>query len=406
MLVRTWTSTGSFVRQLTEPVRPPNEPYTPSTMIQSFLKRHRKFRFFSNQAKVGGFTLIELLVAMVIASLISMGLLFMVVQLIQTNLREAARSDTQRDLQAAIDYIARDVREAVYVYDASCLVDRPTTTHPTTGISPSSCPGLRNYLPDSIMNTSSNVPVLAFWRLSPLPNTVLAACASAATAYTTSPSSLPTAIQGVPCLTGQMYSLVVYSLDNAARVGSRGRARITRYELPQYTNGSVRPPQPSGITPAPDLTPGWADPTGNATDNNPTSFISWPVSAQMLNGTLTAPSSKPTGNSLVLTDFVDWNGLYNRSGGSVTLGQAPNRSGESLILTPADGTPTPPPRGFYVYVRGAQNGGSLNQQVVIRIQGDAAGRPGIPNIAPLTQPVVPIALEATVVTRGVTNKTQ
>ncbi len=396
-------------------------------MIQSFLKRHRKFRFLPNRAKASGFTLVELLVAMVVASLISMGLLFLVVQLVQTNLREAARSDTQRDLQAALDYIARDVREAVYVYDASCLLTQPITNSPSYP-NASSCPGLRNYLPTTISGTSGfgatdsngnlvNVPVLAFWRLKPLPSTLQSACTNAASAYSTTPPSLPAGVQGVPCLTGQMYSLVVYSLNNSPGAVAKGRARIMRYELPQFTNQSVQ----SGQAPAsPTATPGWTDPTGNAPgDGNPTSFVTWPVSSQMLTGTLTVPASRlsdinPLPN-LPLTDFVDWYGTYNynASGVPVSIGQPPDRStgsnttNENLILTPANGSPaaTSPPRGFYVYVKGAGDGGSFNQQVVIRIQGDAVGRPGVPNIAPLTQPVVPISLETTVLTRGVTNKT-
>ncbi|MER3433465.1 MAG: hypothetical protein C4288_08545 [Leptolyngbya sp. ERB_1_1] len=389
-------------------------------MIQPFLKRHRKLRFCSNQAKASGFTLVELLVAMIVASLISAGLLFMVVQLVQTNLREAARSDTQRDLQAALDYIARDVREAVYVYDASCLLDRPTSANATTSINALSCPGLRNYLPTRITGSSgfgytdsngTNIPVLAFWRLNPLPPSVNTLCQNFATSYSQR-NSRPPEVQGVACLAGQMYSLVVYSLNNSkGGAVTKGRARIMRYELPQFTSQTVLSP---GTAPTP--IPGWVDPRGKASDGNNTSFLTWPVSQAMLNNTSTlpVPNPRPSDSNVSnqpLTDFVDWNGLYNLSSNPVTVGQATNRSSgsgsttENLILTPADGTSGSPPRGFHVYVRGAQSGGSLNQQVVIRIQGDAAGRPGVPDLTP-NRPVVPISLETTVLTRGVTNKTQ
>jgi prepilin-type N-terminal cleavage/methylation domain-containing protein len=62
-----------------------------------------------------GFTLIELLVALIVGSIITTLVLGFTVQLMSNNQREASRSDTQREVQAAIDYINRDVREAVYV---------------------------------------------------------------------------------------------------------------------------------------------------------------------------------------------------------------------------------------------------------------------------------------------------
>lgn len=366
-------------------------------MVKSLLKRYSKLRSSSN---ANGFTLLELLVAMIVGGLISAGLLFIVVQLIQANLREAARSDTQRDLQAAIDYIARDVREAVYVYDGDCLLDRPAAPNNTR------CPGLRNYLPESITGTSgagftsgstlTNVPVLAFWRIDPLPDTLRQLCFNNRNAYT-QPPPLPIAISGVPCLSGRMYTLVVYSLNRQRGAISQGRARIMRYELPQFTSGSVS----TGTTPtAPTVTRGWVDPKGRTSTGKETGFLAWPVDRASLTATAldslqgVANRSEIAGITNALTDFVDWTGLYDGQPSSLEAG---------LVLTPASASN--PPRGFYVYVRGAEREGDLNQEVVIRIQGDAAGRPGIPDLTP-NRPRVPISLETRVLTRGVTNKTQ
>ncbi|MBD1842327.1 prepilin-type N-terminal cleavage/methylation domain-containing protein [Cyanobacteria bacterium FACHB-63] len=370
-------------------------------MIKSFLKRYQKHHL---RSQAGGFTLLELLVAMIVGSLISAGLLFIVVQLIETNLRESARSDTQRDLQAAIDYIARDVREAVFVYDAECLLDRPASPNNTR------CPGLRSYLPETIAGTSgfgttNNVPVLAFWRVDPLPDELKADCTRNSAAYS-STSALPAAIQNVPCLSERMYTLVVYSL-NRETTGSvnRGRARIVRYHLPQFTGSSVR------TTGSPEQITGWVNPRGR-TAGKETSFLAWPVERASLTQTalISLQSSRPVRNNtntLPLTDFVDWLGLYNSSDSS-GRGRAPDRSAEGLILTPRSGASAAadPPRGFYVYVRGGDREGDLNQEVIIRIQGDAAGRPGVPDIGAANRPRVPIALETRVLTRGVTNKTQ
>lgn len=364
-------------------------------MLKSFLKRHRKRH---PRSKAGGFTLLELLVAMLVGSIISAGLLFIVVQLVETNLRESARSDTQRDLQAAIDYIARDVREAVFVYDAECLLDRPAPASPYR----TRCPGLRNYLPEEITGTSGfgatdNVPVLAFWRVDPLPDTIQTLCSRNSAAYS-SAAPLPAAIKNVPCLANQMYTLVVYSLnrDREDRTVKQGRARIMRYALPQFTSSvgtAVR---------------GWVNPRGKM-NGRETSFLAWPVVQTSLTGSAldSLQTTRPSNNSLPLTDYVDWFGLYEPSG----RGRAPDPEEPdedlALILTPRNGASaaTDPPRGFYVYVRGGNREGDLNQEVVIRIQGDAAGRPGVPELNP-NRPRVPISLETRVLTRGVTNKTQ
>lgn len=329
-------------------------------MARLLLKRRR---LPLSAAKTAGFTLLELLVALAVGAMVTGGLLFMVVQLMQSNLREAARSDTQRDLQMAIDYIARDVREAVYVYDGACL-DKPTD--PTL-----QCPGLKTYLPSRVgddRTTTQNEPVLAFWRVDPLPKILLDRCQSNAGAYSNpsvkSSADLPEAIRGVPCLSQRMYTLVVYSLnwDRSERQGV-GRARITRYELPQFLlNGNSN------------IDGGWVDPTGKDKDGKETNFSVWPLDKATLTDTkVSLQKARPTGNNVTLVDYVDRFGLYNQSGTTWNRGRAPALSG--YVLTPRDGSgdaTTDPPRGFYVYVKGASDGGIRNQEVVIRIQGDAA----------------------------------
>lgn len=358
-----------------------------SKMFRLFFKQRLQLDFALRKSRIAGFTLIELLVAMLIGGMISSALLFLVVQLLQTNLREAARSDTQRDLQGAIDYITRDLREAVYVYDGRCLDDPTNTTE---------CPGLKNYLPARISRATDNVPVLAFWRVDPIPPGLETACEDNANAFST--STLPLAIQGVPCLAGRMYTLVVYSLNWSSGTSWRGRARIARYELPQFPYGARTP----------NISNGWADPTSSETD-----FMRWPLDKARFTAGERVPikpinPSDGTGgtDNRVLVDFVDK--------------QGPGHT-EPCVTTPQDPTPssTPEPpkyeltpkapkdnaRGFYVCVRGAANGAMLNQEVLVRIHGDAAGRPGIP-LGDLTKPQVPIALETRVLTRGVVNKTQ
>ena len=105
-----------------------------------------------------GFTLIELLVAMIIGSLIVVALLTLVVQLTETNQKDAARTQVQQDMQAAMDYVAQDLRSAVFVYNGECLEGK------NDPVFAKSCPGIINHIPATINAKPNKVAVLAFWR--------------------------------------------------------------------------------------------------------------------------------------------------------------------------------------------------------------------------------------------------
>ncbi|MGQ9865209.1 MAG: prepilin-type N-terminal cleavage/methylation domain-containing protein [Pseudanabaenaceae cyanobacterium] len=113
-----------------------------------------------------GFTLIEVLVALLIGSLIISSLLFVLVRFLDASRREEAKVATQEELQAALDFIADDLQEAVYIYNADGI-ERDSTQNP---------PGIRDQLPHV---TNSNdlcpgptaspadrrcIPVLVFWK--------------------------------------------------------------------------------------------------------------------------------------------------------------------------------------------------------------------------------------------------
>jgi type II secretory pathway component PulJ len=74
----------------------------------------------SRQQPPTGFTLIELLVAMVLAILVVMPLLGFIINILDNDRREQARQH-QQEIQAAVDYIAQDLEQAVYIYDADGL---------------------------------------------------------------------------------------------------------------------------------------------------------------------------------------------------------------------------------------------------------------------------------------------
>ena len=190
-------------------------------MTKSLFSRFKKTFLKSQRHSTQGFTLLELLVVTAIAGGIVSGLTFIVVQMMTSDQREASRSETQREMQMALDYISAELREAVYVYPGTYLENSLSSLNTTAK-------PFADYLPASVSNGA--VPVLAFWKQQPFPDKIKRDCA-ASTAATNPP--------GIACLNGQSYALVVYSLakrpDNSRQSG-QGEARITRYVLSQFNS--------------------------------------------------------------------------------------------------------------------------------------------------------------------------
>ena len=332
-----------------------------------------------------GFTLLELLVALIIGSIITFLMLFTVIELLKTNQREAARSDTQRDMQAALDYITRDLREAVYVYDADCF-----TGDGTTGTSGDKCPGLMQpgILPTSWSASQTNsTPVLAFWRIDELPQALKDRCVTNIAAFgddTTSAAAqaAQTAVAGVACISKRTYSLVIYSLQKNDPTDTiwKGKAKLTRYELPQF------PANQSGGTVT--RTIGWGNPVQEGGG-----FRLWPFYQATLDsrtppaGAVTTAAASPT----VLVDFINYGDLLPSSPPDVGC----PKSSSSF---PYKRSTTDARFGFYVCVNGA-NASNQNQEVAVYLQGNAVGKPGIPSNANVIIP-----LETRVMTRGALQK--
>jgi prepilin-type N-terminal cleavage/methylation domain-containing protein len=213
--------------------------FSPRLLTRWLLQRSR--------ANHHGFTLTELLVAIVVGSVIIGSLLYLVVELLGVNVREEKLTQAQQDTKRALDYISRDVREAVYVYSTpSTVVDQLTAA-------------------DKPANAT---PVLAFWRLKPIDVSLLTNC-------TGTNKDTCDALK----VRQNVYDLVVYfHRDNSDSDIWSGPNRIIRYELTNYSNLS-------NLT----VAGGYSDPT------NPTnSFADW---------------KKGTGSTKgrfdVLADFID-----------------------------------------------------------------------------------------------------
>ncbi len=295
--------------------------------MRGWLKRRRS----PSAASTAGFTLTELLIVAIISSIIVSGLMYLVVELLSVDQREASRSETQREMQQALDYISAELREAVFVYRGRCLgagiAADPSAVPPEPG-----CPGLQNAL--NAVLPENSTPVIGLWKQDRLPNALRERCRTTQVAMNNYP---------VPCVTGSSYSLIVYALTTSNPTGIwRGRARIVRYVLPEFTESGTNWRKTGGYT----------APAGSA-------FAAWqPATGETLEG-----------NSAVLVDFVD-------------DGQAANALGVPAPTCPAGYEVSPETAtstyrgGLYACVTN-ETMTSQFRDVSLFIRGNAFGRPGI-----------------------------
>jgi type II secretory pathway pseudopilin PulG len=198
-------------------------------LLTNQLKRPRQ----SN--KTGGFTLIELLVAVVLAFLVIAPLLGFMVNIMQTDRNEQAKANSEQEIQAALDYISRDLQQAVYIYDQDAL----TTPHAPLG-SPS---GIKDQIPpgsgaiDGCPDDTSCVPVLAFWKLENMQRVVPARRSISDPEYCLSASDDD---RQRDCNDAKAYSLVVYYriTDDPCTAPWSCAARIGRFEIHDGARGN------------------------------------------------------------------------------------------------------------------------------------------------------------------------
>ena len=91
-----------------------------------------------------GFTVIELLVGMIISALVITPLLGFMINIMQTERREQAKTTTEQELKAAIDFISRDLEQAIYIYDADGIA------------------AIKTQLPSQSL--TKEFPILVFWK--------------------------------------------------------------------------------------------------------------------------------------------------------------------------------------------------------------------------------------------------
>jgi prepilin-type N-terminal cleavage/methylation domain-containing protein len=177
-----------------------------------------------------GFTLIELLVAMLLAALVLAPLLTFMLNIMDTDRKEQAKATSEQELQAALDYIARDIEQAVYIYDADGLMKDNSATPENSGI--------KNQIPpyqvasNEVCNAPSKCqPVLVFWKREYINRAVPLSATS------NNCSSNPTS-----CNDTFVYSLVGYYLIKDNDDTWSKAARIGRFQI----QDGVQAPNPNG----------------------------------------------------------------------------------------------------------------------------------------------------------------
>ncbi|MBP0018245.1 MAG: hormogonium polysaccharide secretion pseudopilin HpsC [Cyanobacteria bacterium SBLK] len=173
-----------------------------------------------------GYTLIELLVAMIIAALVISPILGLAVNLLQTDRQEQAKATSEEEIQLAADFIARDLKQAVYIYDADALEANGTNDAATSGIQNQIPPG-SGTLGTKCTDVNTCQPILVFWKRRPVTSVI----------PLTTPWNCNNPNQ---CDDTFVFSLVAYYLikNNGANNVWSNTARIARFEI---KNGVVAP---------------------------------------------------------------------------------------------------------------------------------------------------------------------
>jgi prepilin-type N-terminal cleavage/methylation domain-containing protein len=322
-----------------------------------------------------GFTLTELLVVTIIGGLLISGLMGLVIELLTTDARETARTETEQEMNMAIDYIARDIREAIYVYDGACLAatDVPGKTEGAS----EQCAGLFN---GKVIPPDNSTPILAFWRLEDLPDNL---------------NDGGSDEDGISYIAGRTYTLVIYFLTkNQPDEPWKGKARIQRYALKQYDSSGAINFKAEEFEPS-----------------RKVGFLSWPQDSE--GGELRAGQGIDATSAVTLIDFVDSRGI-NDPDLQKSLGgnQTKIDCGDGYVLTPSKAT-LPGEKGdvrnFYACVKvpvelspttDSETTGEFNQKVLLFLRGNASGKPGIKSANEGFMP----AIETQVLNRSNRNK--
>lgn len=342
-------------------------------LIQQRISNIRK------RKKNSGFTILELLVATLIATMVIIALLDMVVDLLQTDRREYARNETQREMQMSLDYMVNDIREAAYVYNETELADVKTFLN----------------LP------ADYTPILAFWKPETISDTALNALGNCSQ-FALNSADRTECEQLI--VRRRAFSLIVYlqkeNTPQERQAQWKGISRVARFQLNKYRQNGIATLQ---------KTPGYVDP-----QENTVSFASWPRVGSRT-GSPFAGAGNAEGNTQVLVDFVDYatGAPGSRRPDNLIAPDRPKCPDENLPVNQQTYSRIPNENSSFsrqfnnpsfmvcVSTNNTFNSGAdlsnTNQDVLIFLRGNPTGKAGV-KVAPL------LAVKTQAVARGVVNK--
>ena len=180
---------------------------TTNFLLQGWMK------FSTRKNRDHGFTLVELLIGLVMAFLVLTPLFGLMISIMNTDEKEQAKTTSEQELQTAIDFITRDLQQAVYIYNSQGVTNNYNTIAANSGIK------------DSLPTVTGGVPILVFWKQEVVSNVI------------------PTA--GSKKDDASIYSLVAYYLINSPSTIWSNTARIARWQI---KDGVRSPSDTSGVT--------------------------------------------------------------------------------------------------------------------------------------------------------------
>lgn len=312
---------------------------TTNFLLQGWMK------FSTRKNRDHGFTLVELLIGLVMAFLVLTPLFGLMISIMNTDEKEQAKTTSEQELQTAIDFITRDLQQAVYIYDSQGVTNNYSATAANSGIR------------DSLPTVAGGVPILVFWKQEVVSNVI----------PTTGPND-----------DASVYSLVAYYLINSPSTIWSNTARIARWQI---KDGVRSPSDTSGVT---------CNPSYNTSikfvdaDNCPSPGFQ-PFNLDISTGDLIQKmnqwqrSGSFTNDPQVLVDFIDQTPRDQTNVPNITPSCA-NANQSSVTITPISSTTM---TSFYACVSNyadPTNQGQVISTAQIFIRGNALARIQTSNI--------------------------
>jgi len=305
---------------------------TTNFLLQGWMK------FSTRKNRDHGFTLVELLIGLVMAFLVLTPLFGLMISIMNTDEKEQAKTTSEQELQTAIDFITRDLQQAVYIYDYQGVTNNYNTIAANSGIK------------DSLPTVAGGVPILVFWKQELVSNVI------------------PTT--GTKKDDASVYSLVAYYLINSPSTIWSNTARIARWQI---KDGVRSPSDTSGVT---------CNPSYNTSikfvdaDNCPSPGFK-PFDLDMNQW---QRSGSFTNDPQVLVDFIDQTPRDQTNVPNITPSCAQDDNQQGVTITPISSTTM---TSFYACVSNyadPTNQGQVISTAQIFIRGNALARIQTSNI--------------------------